>query len=93
MDGQILFAAKSEVGFAPTRGTVHYVKGNRLTEIPVELRIIQLGENGFYLIRLDKDGEELTDTFHESIDQAMHQARWEYSIEPNTWVEFGDSTE
>jgi hypothetical protein len=88
---KILFIAKSESGFVPTQATSHFIKGQKLTESAYELRIIQLNENGFYLIRFDKHDKELTDTFHESVDEAMEQAKWEYDVESDAWSKFNES--
>jgi hypothetical protein len=43
------------------------------------------GEDGYYLFYLDPSGEELTDTFHDSVDAAMQQAEWEFGVRPEEW--------
>jgi hypothetical protein len=51
-----------------------------------KLQIIQFeGEDGFYLIRYDSDGQELTDTLHERIEEALSQAQFEYGVTPDLW--------
>jgi hypothetical protein len=50
------------------------------------LRIVQYdGGAGYYLMYVDNEGRELTDTWHESLDAAMAQATWEFRVEPEDW--------
>jgi hypothetical protein len=44
-----------------------------------------LPDPGYLLLYLDEDGEELTDTYHESLEKALDQANWEFNIEPDEW--------
>lgn len=46
------------------------------------------GDEGFYLIYYDSNGNELTDTYHNTITDAEKQAEFEFEIEG--W-EFTDS--
>ncbi|WP_309670156.1 hypothetical protein [Gemmatimonas sp.] len=43
------------------------------------------GAEGYYLLYLGESGAELTDTFHESIAQAMKQAEHEFGVLPKDW--------
>jgi hypothetical protein len=53
---------------------------------PHALMIAQLlPDPGYLLLYLDEDGEEITDTYHESLEKALDQANWEFNIEPNEW--------
>lgn len=45
------------------------------------------GEGGTYLFYLDHDGHVVTDTWHESLDTALHQAAFEY--EGLNWTDVG----
>ena len=38
----------------------------------------------YYLFRLCGDGLG-TDTWHESLEDALHQAEWEFEVKPNEW--------
>jgi hypothetical protein len=50
------------------------------------LRISQyVGDPGFYLLYLDAEGNELTDTYHETLEKAMSQAEWEFDVRPDEW--------
>ena len=53
---------------------------------------IEQGESGFYLLRYDSGGEFAGDTWHETIEEAKEQAKYEYEIPFDAWesVEEGD---
>ncbi|MGH8550153.1 MAG: hypothetical protein ACRERU_16430 [Methylococcales bacterium] len=71
----------------PTGKTKHYI-GETALPPPAALEIVSYpDEQGFYLLYLDDAGNELTDTFHETIDKAMAQAEWEFSVQPNEWTD------
>src|SRR5688500_12298327 len=53
---------------------------------PHALMIAQLSPDPGYLLRyLDEDGEEITDTYHDSLEQALDQAKLEFNVEPDEW--------
>jgi hypothetical protein len=73
-------------GINATGKTRHYF-GNEEIPKPVELQIVQYdGDTGYYLFYLNKDGEEMTDTYHDTIESAFRQAEWEYNILPEKWL-------
>jgi hypothetical protein len=52
------------------------------------LRIVQLPERpdaGYYLLYLDSEGMEMTDTWHESVAAAIEQAKFEFGLMPDDW--------
>ena len=70
----------------PTGYTRHYSGGVRVGK-PVVLEIRQyVGDIGFYLIHLDELGQELTDTYHETLDSAFVQAEKEFGITKNEFT-------
>jgi hypothetical protein len=76
----------------PTGKTKHYRAKNfnfsdrEELPSPSSLQIVQfLDDPGYYLLYFDKQGEELTDTYHESIEKAMDQANFEFNILPHEW--------
>ena len=70
----------------PTGMTTHTVSGI-VVEPPFELRILQFdGDPGFYLIHFDESGTELTDTYHDTCQQAMEQAQFEFGVEEEDWT-------
>ena len=69
----------------PTGRTRHFKDGHPLPP-PVSLRIGRDGvSDGVYLLYLDADDEEQTDTWHQSIDDAQHQAHLEFGVDPSDW--------
>ncbi len=69
----------------PTGKTRHY-HGAVLLPSPTELRIVKYPEDaGFYLLHFDAEGAELTDTYHDTLEDAQAQAEWEFQIAPAEW--------
>ncbi|MDY7094506.1 MAG: hypothetical protein SX243_16160 [Acidobacteriota bacterium] len=69
----------------PTGKTRHSLGASELPP-PTELRIVQYTEDpGYYLLYFDDQGEELTDTYHDSLNEAMEQAEWEFGVRPEDW--------
>ena len=80
----------------PTGKTRHFqgslgddglVRGPELPA-PHALVIAQLPpDEGYYLLYLDVNGTEITDTYHESLEKALSQAKWEVNVEVEEWEE------
>ena len=69
----------------PTGKTRHFRGGKELS-VPVYLQIVRIsGDLGWYLLYLDDEWRELTDTYHESIEAALEQAKWEFGVKPEEW--------
>ena len=52
----------------------------------MSLEVAQIGDDpGFYLLYRDSAGEPLTDTYHDSLDQAFSQAEFEFEVRPEEW--------
>ena len=82
---RILWKVKLCKHHAPTGRTLHFLS-NIPAPPPVELRIIQYPEdNGYYLFYCDDRGKEYTDTYHDSVEDAMRQAEREYNVKPEEW--------
>ena len=87
---QVIRRVRLGAGHAPTGRTVHR-RGEAEIPVPAELRIIQAaGESGCYLVHLDAAGAELTDTFHDTLEDALAQAEWEFQVRPGEWRGPGD---
>lgn len=68
-----------------TGKTIHY-QGDDLIQDITELKIVQyLEDSGYYLIYLNSLGQEVTDTYHETIESAVKQAQFEFDVMPNEW--------
>lgn len=73
-----------------TGKTRHYY-GTAPLPPPSELRIAPFaGDPGFYLLYLDSSGNELTDTYHGSVEEAMAQADFEFEVNPSDWRDGAD---
>lgn len=72
---------------AATGKTRHYV-GGKLVEDIDKLQIAYYPENaGFYLFYLNEGGEIITDTFHDTIEDAQDQAFYEFTTSQEEWFE------
>ncbi len=68
-----------------TGNTRHFKGGDRVVNISC-LQIVTIdGDPGYYLLYFDKDGNELTDTYHETLEGAIEQANWEFKVQPDHW--------
>ena len=75
----------SLAGHAATGFTVHR-RGDDILPKPSSLTIAQAGSDaGYYLLYLDGQGEEMTDTYHESLDAAFGQAKAEFDVTKAEW--------
>lgn len=60
--------------------TIHY-SGNTLLPKPFALSIVKYSDNeGYYLLYLDKFGEEQADTYHETLEDAFGQVEFEFGV-------------
>jgi hypothetical protein len=67
----------------PSR-TRHTINGEPVTAF-VGLEIVNYGsEAGFYLLHLCADGRG-TDTWHETLDDALHQTTFEFGVTSAEW--------
>tara|TARA_B100000989_G_C19514774_1_gene461037 strand:+ start:479 stop:745 length:267 start_codon:yes stop_codon:yes gene_type:complete len=69
--------------------TRHLLDGEDIGLKIALLRVVQIDDDpGYYLMRCDSSGTELTDTYHESLKEALLQAEWEAYVPINSWVYF-----
>ena len=69
----------------PTGKTRHF-HGNEPLPASSELRIVQYSSDpGFYLLYCDESGQELTDTYHDTLAQELAQAEWEFRLKAAEW--------
>ena len=65
--------------------TKHWIGGAEMSR-PLELRIESDKEtSGFYLFYCDSKGP-MTDTWHLSLDDAFHQAEFEFLVRREEWT-------
>jgi len=68
-----------------TGNTRHFLPSGPMP-LPVELQIAQYpGDSGFYLFYLDEHGEVMTDTYHDTLERALGQGEWEFSVAADEW--------
>src|ERR1044071_6040471 len=54
--------------------------------IPTVVRVrIEEGDGGYYLFRFTEQGDMVSDTWHTTVDEAKHQAEFEYEISTDGW--------
>lgn len=75
---------KLGIGHVRTEKTRHY-HGGALLPTPATLILVQFGPKEYNLIHLDDDGKEMTDTFHETIDDALSQSEREFRVKSCEW--------
>jgi hypothetical protein len=69
----------------PTGATIHRA-GDRTLPSPAALEIVQFaGDPGFVLLYLDRDSNEITDTYHGSLEAAFEQAKCEFNVSETAW--------
>lgn len=84
-DIHILYRVRLRSDHKRSGKTSHTIEGI-VADPPFELRIMQFsGDPGFYLVHLDKNEQEITDTYHESCGLAMAQAEYEFGIKTEDW--------
>ena len=67
-------------------GKTHHFQGEKRLPAPTFLQVVQYPEDpGFYLLYFDEDWQELTDTYHESLKDALEQATFEFGTKPAEW--------
>ncbi len=84
-DCRVLRRIRLSPEHGPTGNTRHYRDGGLLPP-PVGLEIAWYpGETGYYLFYLDGSGDVQTDTWHQTLEDAMHQAEFEFRVKPDEW--------
>ena len=70
-----------------TKHTLSDANGTRPFPPFTSLAITRYGEDvGYYLMHICDDNSG-TDTWHETLDDALHQAEWEFGVRPEEWTE------
>lgn len=69
-----------------TNNTKHYIHGKLLTDINGLAICKHDHDTGYYLFYCDNTWKEFTDTYHESIEDAIDQAEFEFANTRESWV-------
>ena len=84
-DYEILCSIRLGLQHSATGKTPHYF-GDAQLPPATTLSIVKFpDDSGFYLLYLDADGNETTDTYHDTIEAAKDQANWEYGVKAEEW--------
>lgn len=78
-----MYRVKLDSSIHRSTGNTDYYRDDELIEVlPSCLQIednLQV-KNEFYLIYCNENGNDIADTLHDSIDDAMLQAEWEFVV-------------
>jgi hypothetical protein len=67
-------------------GKTRHFHGTEELPTPSQLRVAQYRDDpGFYLFYCNDQGNEITDTYHDSLEHALSQAEWEFGVRPDEW--------
>jgi hypothetical protein len=78
--------------YRPGRTKHSHTDGKNMTEFPpfVSLKIAQHpGDSGFYLLHIPEKGM-VADTWHNDIEEALHQAEYEFDVKPDEWQDVNE---
>ena len=56
--------------------------------LPYKLEIMSYPDennDGFYLTSMNIDNEDINDTWHQTIEDAVEQAKYEFNVNPKDW--------
>ena len=68
-----------------TRHEIADARGRRAFPPFVRLEIAQYpGDSSYYLLHISEDGQ-IADTNHETVEEAMHQAEFEFGVNGKEW--------
>jgi hypothetical protein len=85
-DASVICYTPIDARHRATGKTRHAVGGAVQAAVP-GLAICQYPEDsGFYLFYCDAEWAPITDTWHASIEEAKHQAEFEYQGSAATWI-------
>lgn len=87
-----LFALLGPDNFPGSSSVRHFLMngedGGVLSELPdpCSLSIVK-DDGGYFLLRLDEEGNAISDTWHADLADAKHQAAFEFSTRDSDWRE------
>lgn len=84
-EAKVIFYLQLNDANIQTGNTKHYISGNEQNNFS-NLAICQYtNDQGFYLFYCDENWNNITDTWHESIEDAIEQAEFEFSGTTHQW--------
>jgi hypothetical protein len=88
-DAQVIAYTIIDARHRATGNTLHTVRGAAFGPAAGLAICRYPGEDGFYLFYCDSAWEPVTDTWHETLDDAEQQAEFEYESTQRTWQQHG----
>ena len=86
LDGaKVLYYAIIDQGQQPTGNTLHRIGGELMPPASGLAVCRYEKDTGFYLFYCDGEWRVLTDTWHESVEDALNQAEFEYEGVNTVW--------
>lgn len=80
----VLMYAFVDPRYGPTGGAAEFMRGERF--VPAALAICRDSEGGVFLFGCDASWATVTDTWHETVDDAQHQAEHNYPGIGERWI-------
>ncbi len=70
-----------------TGNTTGYINGTLRTELPYKLEIMKYDEpdSDVYLLHVSQENKVINDTWHQTIEDAIEQAKYEFNVDPTDW--------
>ena len=71
-----------------TGNTKETINGIIQTYIPYKLEIMtypDMDGGGFYLVSMNVENEDINDTWHPNLQDAIEQATYEFNVDPSDW--------
>jgi hypothetical protein len=85
--GKVICWAIVDSSVEPTENTRHFVDGAHVGPFPRLMVATFPGDDGYYLLYCDESWNEITDTWHASLEDAKRQAEFEYRGINSRWCE------
>ena len=91
MEFKIFYKVNLDPSVHKRSGNTKHFRDDRLIDkLPSYLQIEDNPDvdNEVYLIHYDEKGDDIADTLHDSIEEAMEQANWEFNVQKEDWILF-----
>ena len=85
-EARTLFYTVLDERHLKTENTRHFVNGQFIEEISGLAICKYDNDPGYYLFGCDENWNSITDTYHDSIEDAKEQAEFEYKNSMTTWT-------
>jgi hypothetical protein len=81
------YIAEATVNPSKITGNTVHSSDSHILPAPKKLRIVQLrADSGYYLYHFDENDCEQTDTYHDTVEDALDQAAYEFGLTRDDWT-------